>query len=159
MLRECTSDGGRESCSTGSAGTGTQFQLQPQRRERGSYPCRYRERAHALWNRRELIVSSDAESVVSAPEADPSGREAHELREFFSWARILSTQRGARERRDAMSTQENTMTAIAEAVCALGRQARGVQGDAWALLAEASHDWGKCGASVPRLMGTLMREV
>ena len=52
------------------------------------------------------------------------------------------------------------MTAIDEAVCTLGQQsqqARHVQENAWALLAEAPHDSEKCGVSVPP--GTLMRQV
>ena len=65
--------------------------------------------------------------------------------------------RKGRTRGETRRRQEMAMTAIDKAVCVLGRQARDVQEDAWALLAEAPQDSGKYGVSVP--LGTLMRQV
>ena len=158
MLRECTSDGGRESHSNGSAARDRDsvFSSNHSAESGGNTPAGAESAPMHSGTEESVSNSSTAESVVSAPEAGPSGRAAHELLTFLL-VRKYSRLREGRTRGETQRLQEMAMTTIDETVCALGQQARDVQGGVWALLAEAPQDSGKCGVSTP--LGTAIREV
>ena len=155
---ECTSDCGREYCSNGSTARdrNSVFSSNHSGESRGHTPAGAESVPTHSGAEESSSSSSTAESVISAPEADPSGRAAHELRDFLPGQESCPLREG-RTRGETRRLQEMAMKAIDEAVCAHCGQARDVQEDAWALIAEAPQDSGKCGVSVP--LGTLMRGV
>ena len=150
LLRECTSDGGRESCFNGSAVRDRDSVFSSSLiGESGGHTLDVAESVPTDSGAEESSSgSSTAESIVSTPEAGPSGRAAHELRDFLP-GRESARLREGRTRGEARRLQEMATTAIDEAVCALGQQARDVQDDAWVLLAEDPQDSGECGVFVP----------
>ena len=155
-LRECTSDDGHESCSDGSAAWDRDSVFSSNHSdEGGGYTLAGAESMPTDSGTEEgSSTSSTAESIVSAPEAGPSRRAAYDLLDFLPGQESSRLSEG-RTRGETRRLQEMATTAIDEAVCALCQQAREVQEDVWALLAEAPQDSGKCGVSVP--LGTLMR--
>ena len=159
ILRECTSDGRRETCSNGSA---TQdgdsvFSSNLSGEGGGHTPAGAETVPTDSGTEESSSSSSTAESVVSAPEAGPSGRAAHELRDFLPGQEFSRLGEG-RTRGETRRLQEMAATAIDEAVCTYGQQAHDVREDAWALLAEAPfvrlrEVWCFCA------LGTMMRKV
>ena len=109
-------------------GQGFGFQLQPQRESGGHTPDGDESVPTDSGTEESSSSSSTAEGILSAPEAGPSGREAHELRDFLP-GQESSRLREGRTRGETRRLQEMAMTAIDEAVCALGQQARDVQED------------------------------
>ena len=118
------------------------FQLQPQRRERGHTPAGAESVPRTLGPKRAHRVRQDRREYRQAPEAGPSGRAAHDRREFLP-DQESSRLREGRTRGDTRRLQEMAMTTSDEAVYAVGQQgqqALDVQEDYWALLAEAPQD-------------------
>ena len=85
-LRECTSDGGRESYSNGSASRDEDsfFSFNHSGESEGHTPAGAVSLTVHFGTEDRSSSSSTAESIVIDPEAGPYGRSAHELRDFFS---------------------------------------------------------------------------
>ena len=86
ILRECTSDGGRESYSNGSAARDKDsvFSFNHSGESEGHTPAGAESVTVHFGTEESSSSSSTAESIVIDPRAGPSGRAAYELRDFFS---------------------------------------------------------------------------
>ena len=101
ILRECTNDGGRESCFNGSAVRDRDSVFSSSLiGESGGHTLDVAESVPTDSGAEESSSgSSTAESIVSTPEAGPSWRAAHESRDFLPGHNPLDSGRGAREAR------------------------------------------------------------
>ena len=144
ILRDSTSVGGCESCLNGSAARDRDSVFSSNHSgESGAIPRPVpRACPRTLGPKRAHRVRQDRREYRQAPEAGPSGRAAHDRREFLP-DQESSRLREGRTRGDTRRLQEMAMTTSDEAVYAVGQQgqqALDVQEDYWALLAEAPQD-------------------
>ena len=120
ILHKCTSDGGRESCSHGSAARDMDsvFSSNDSGESGGHTPAGAESVPTDSGTEESSSSPSTAEGIVSAPEAGPSGRAGHQVRDFLP-VQGSSRLREGSTRGETRRLQEMAMMAIDEAVCAL----------------------------------------